>query len=127
MNGAMDDAAGRSSAGTIFYILIGPIVWAAHFAVLYFVQSMLCAHGTAERFVPIIIGAATLVAILQLAAAPLLPRTTAGMFRASGWDAEAHAFHVRVMTGLAILSAAGVVWAALPALLLDSCLPLRSW
>jgi hypothetical protein len=127
MSGAMDNAAGRSSAGTIFYILIGPIVWAAHFAVLYFVQSMLCAHGTAERLVPIIIGAATLAAILPLAAAPLLPRTTAGLFRASGWDLEMCDFHARVMTGLAILSAAGVVWAAVPALIIDSCLPLRSW
>ena len=89
------DMAGRSTAGTILYILIGPIVWATHFAALYFIQSMLCAHGTAEGFVPIIIGAATLVAILPLATAPLLPRATAGMFHAGGWGAEANAFHAK--------------------------------
>jgi hypothetical protein len=88
---------------------------------------MLCAHGTAERWVPAIIGAATLAAILPLAAAPLAPRKTARMFRASGWSMEAHAFHARVMTGLAILSGAGILWAALPTLFLDSCLSLRNW
>jgi hypothetical protein len=128
MSGAIDNAAnGRSPVGTVFYILIGPIVWAAHFSVLYFIQSMLCAHGTAERSVPIVIGAATLVAILPLAAAPLLRHKTAGLFRASGWGAESHAFHGRLMTGLAILSVAGVIWAAVPALLIDSCMPLRNW
>jgi hypothetical protein len=116
---------GRSTPGTIFYILLGPILWSAHFTVLYSVQSMLCAHGLAEHLVPIVTGAATIIAGVATGILISLPQALARLLSAGGWEGEAMSFHVRAMRGLAILSGAAIAWAGLTALIVPICLTLR--
>lgn len=119
------NGSGRSTAGTILYVVLGPITWAAHFSVLYFSQSMLCAHSEGESLVPAIIGVATVVALVPLGAAVIAPRSIARWAGALGPTEEESRFHARLMTTLALLSAAAILWAGLTVFLIPSCLPLR--
>ena len=117
---------GGSTAGTIFYILLGPILWAAHFTLIYFAQSMLCAHGLAgSGVVPTIVGIATLVVLGAIGAALLSPHAVRRLMHAGGWSDAELAFHTRLMMGLAVLSAAAIAWAGLAAVVIPSCPLLR--
>lgn len=115
----------RSTAGTILYILVGPILWAAHLATIYFVQSMLCARGVAVEAVPAIVLAATAVAVLLIVALLMAPRAASLSFRAGGWGEHIHATETRLMQGLALLSIAGIVWGGATVLIIPSCPTLR--
>jgi hypothetical protein len=123
--GAKRERRGRSTPGTILYILLGPILWSAHFTVLYSVQSMLCAHGVGEHLVPVIVAAATMVAVLVTGVLILLPNATSRIFGAGGWEGDAAVFHVRAMRGLAALSTAAIVWGGLTSVFIPGCLTLR--
>ena len=120
-----------STAGTILYLLLGPIIWAAHMTAIYFSQSMLCAHGLANSsvagidVVPGIVAAATIAALAILFAAILLPGSTARIARAAGSPIAERTFHRRIMAALAILSAVGVAWAGLAVIFVQDCPPLR--
>ncbi len=130
-NGETRTGAQPSTAGTIFYLLIGPIVWSAHLTALYFSQSMLCAHRLAELtiagvgVVPFIIVTATAVALAMLIAAMLAPAALERLANASGGSRSEMAFRRRVMMALAILSATGVAWAGATILMLPTCAQLR--
>jgi hypothetical protein len=121
----------RSTAGTIVYLLAGPIVWAAHLTILYFVQSMLCAHGLAGRsvagvgLVPVVIVSATAVGLAILLAAILAPAAASRLAHASGWSMPDRVFHRRVMVALAVLSALGIAWAGFTAFVVPACPQLR--
>jgi hypothetical protein len=117
----------RSTAGTLVFILIGPIAWALHLSVLYFSQSMLCAHGAADTGIafgiglaPFIIGVATAGALLLVMSATLFPQRASRLLSA-GWGGETGEFNMRVMGALALLSSIGVAWGGLAALILPSC------
>ncbi len=125
------NAGRRSTAGTLLYMLIGPVVWSAHLGVIYFGQSMLCAHGLAGRsvagmgIIPFLILSATLISLALLLAAVVAPAAASRFARASGWFGQDVAFYRRVMVLLAILSAVGVVWAGATTLAIPDCPQLR--
>lgn len=125
------EAQGRSAFGTIIALLAGPIVWAAHLGIVYFLQSMFCAHGlVGVRFagvglIPGIVMLATVIALAILTVVIVAPKRVDRTLGATGWRPSAMAFHTRVMIAMAWLSAFGVLWAGLAALVLPSCPQLR--
>lgn len=116
-----------ATATTIFALLAGPIVWAAHLGVVYFAQSMLCAHDRAADslfgvgIVPGIVVVATLGALAVLGAATATGVRWRFGTRGSG-DTTAYRM---IVFGLAILSATGIVWAGVTTFFLPSCDALR--
>jgi hypothetical protein len=119
----------RSSiAGTILFILFGPIVWALHFGLSYAGHAGLCAAGDrlplGPSALPLLLGTVTAIAAALIAAgliAPRLLRTPLGAPR----EGETAAFVTTLMRLLAGLSLFGVAFMALTMLLLPLCAPLR--
>lgn len=116
-----------STAGTAAYLLLGPLLWAAHFTVLYATQSGACAiFGAGAGPVPtIVIVIATLLVLGLMVAAMLKPHATSELLQAGRWGEPVQRFCDRVMALLAGLSLFAVVGAAAGAVLLPSCPPLR--
>jgi hypothetical protein len=99
----------------IFQLLLGPIIWLAHFTLAYALQSIFCVFDV-HRIVPISI---TILTVLALAAlAPAVLRWTRKSVNPGG-------FYPYVMLLLALLSAFGIIWTCLAALLLHPCAPMR--
>ncbi|MEX2628968.1 MAG: hypothetical protein WD341_03445 [Tistlia sp.] len=115
---------GRPAAGTIFYLLFGPIVWSLHFLAIYGPQSLLCARGLPEAVGPTLMGA-TLVCGLALLAAILAPERLARLMKAAHWPAERQAFLDTVMRALAGLSLFAVLAGGAGGLILPACPGLR--
>lgn len=117
----------RSTAGTIGYLLFGPIVWAAHLTAIYFSQSMLCAHGLSGGslagigVVPAVIVAVTAACLALLIGAILV----VGGRPAPAGDGPDQALYRRTTIALAVLSAVGVAWAGVTAFVVPDCPQLR--
>lgn len=115
-------------AGALFYMLLGPIVWAVHLTVVYAGHAVLCVKGVmqgalASRIIPFGVALATIVALAALLIAVLAANSRPGR---SSVPASAPAlFQDKVMMTLALLSAFGVVWAGASALIVEPCLTLR--
>jgi hypothetical protein len=119
-------------AGALVYLLLGPLVWAAHLFLVYAPQSMLCAFrltgfaNAGPLLIEAVVGAVTLLAAIPLLLAILFPHGAARLLRAAGFlRGENGAFMVLVMRLLAALSLAGVLWAGATLLLLPACAQLR--
>jgi hypothetical protein len=118
----------RPAADTLFALLAGPIAWAAHLAFVYFVQSMLCAHGLAAAavagipIVPAAVGMATAVFLLVAAGAALFEGDRSREDEGAGSD---RGFLRRTRLWLALLSALGIAWAGVSAFALPACATLR--
>lgn len=96
-------------------ISAGPLVWVAHFTVIYVWTALLCARGAEQpALIPAGIAAATVIA-----AGGLVLLGVAGL-RAIQRDESR--FLPVVSTALAALSLVGVLWNGLPAVLVSSCL-----
>lgn len=112
-------------AGALFYILLGPIVWAIHLTLVYLGHTLLCALAGAlapgvVSFSVIIVTAAALI-VLTVA-------VVAANFRGRAFDdrgAGAVFFRDRIMMALALLSGFGVAWEGASALIIEPCLMLR--
>lgn len=113
--------AGRSTAGTILMILLGPILWSGHFAAIYMIQSMLCAHEVGVLAIQPIIALLTVAAAALIAIALGAPERTRGLFGTDGWSEDEQRFHWRLMTLLSVLSAVGVAWAGLTVFFVPAC------
>jgi hypothetical protein len=113
----------RSWPRAFFYLLFGPIVWAAHLGVVYAGQSLLCAKAGAPGYgvVQIAIGGVTTAAVLALLLAILAPVRLRTTLRASGWDDADQRLLDGAMRLLSILSLFGVLWAGVFTLPLDAC------
>jgi hypothetical protein len=100
-------------------VMIGPIVWAAHFFFLYLTEAFACANSTfptdAVRWSGL---AATLAALAVLA----LYFTRVCPFRQQDRTAEAEAAFI-FGAPLALLSMVATTWTAIPLLLLPACAP----
>lgn len=122
--------AGPLAAG-IFYLLIGPIIWAAHLLLVYGLRSALCALRAdamiaADPFViSALVSAITAVSMAALALALMLPRQVARLLRFNAAAKTDRRFANSVMRLLAALSFAGVTWAGAMAMFLDRCDQLR--
>lgn len=108
-----------SFVGSLLLVLFGPIVWAAHLFVIYGTHTIVCSQGVPGRTAAIIIGSATLVALVLLAVVSRI--ATAEAF---GGDQSAR-FMRNTMMWLAGLSALAIMWAGGTALFLPACLALR--
>ena len=118
-------------AGTILYLLAGPLIWAGHLFLIYGQQSALCSFrftGVADVdtwLIQAVAGGVTLLAALALLYLLWQPGQVARLFRATPHMDDDHSFHSKVMRLLSALSLAGVLWAGGSALMLDPCGPLR--
>jgi hypothetical protein len=106
----------RPIAEALFW-LAGPVVWAAHFVVMYGAHALICARmeTSAMNLWPTVAASATAPALLALAGlivararsrAPSNGRTT---------------FARDLTIALAALSLLGVLWVALPATVMPPC------
>ena len=116
---------GRSTVGTLVYLLIGPVIWAAHFMTVYAAQGWLCAIGAAQDRIIAAVFALTLPPLLALAAALFMPAGLARLLRASDWGEETQHFLAGAMRLLSLLSLLAVLYFATAAALLPACPALR--
>ncbi|MBU1209981.1 MAG: hypothetical protein KJ587_01760 [Alphaproteobacteria bacterium] len=120
-----------STVGTIVYILLGPIIWAAHFTALYFGQSVTCqitGSGRPETIASAInlgIWAATAIAASLLAMALHSPARFEVLFGTDVWQSDQRGFHRQTMAVLSGLSLFAILAAASGTLLIDPCAVLR--
>lgn len=115
-------------AGALFYILLGPIIWAIHLTLVYLGHTLLCALGVSSGAlapgvvsfgVIIVTAAALIVLIVAVVVANLRGRAL------DDRGSEATFFRDRVMMALALLSGFGVAWEGASALIIEPCLMLR--
>lgn len=107
----------------LLLLVVGPVVWFAHFTVVYGTEALICTPPVTTGRVMIWIGtAATLVAlaVLIVFAAMLLRTRPATEKQADGTGA---AFLRGAALLLALLSAVGVIWTAFPIAVLPVCAP----
>lgn len=120
----------RRTIGTLVFLLIGPLAWAAHFTVIYGAQSSLCAFDAGETaagtnpLAGLIILVATLAGIGGVALAAWRP------FPVLSWLAPGEAPHDRaflafVMRALAALSGLAMLYAGIASIVLPACAQLR--
>lgn len=88
--------------------ILGAIIWAAHFGVIYGGQAVACAAGRPGLVPPIVIGSSAVALVLLLVAVGMAWR-------------HRHGFMGAMAIGIAALSALAIVWEAAPALALPSC------
>jgi hypothetical protein len=103
--------------GNFLCIFLGPVVWLLHLVLLYAAEGLFCmppaATGRGTIWVGITVTAGALAALVLVAvSAP----------RVDGPSEHAGATFLRKATlSLALLSAVGVVWNALPLALVSAC------
>jgi hypothetical protein len=124
-------AGARRGTARLVALCSGPIVWAAHLAIVYGAHTLLCARGYAGQMLlgvplaPAIVVVATVAALLSLAGVMLAPRLKSAPPRRRADRDPPNSFEVRVMRLLALLSAIGVAWAGATAFIIAPCLALR--
>ncbi|MGE0701058.1 MAG: hypothetical protein AB7O57_18325 [Hyphomicrobiaceae bacterium] len=114
-----------STVGTLAFMLVGPLIWAAHFTFAYGYQSVACAIG--DRYpvlqdnivLPLVL--ATLLAAALLVFSLVLHPALETLARAASWQPPQIAFQRRVMLSLAVLSLFGVVAGGTAVLVLPPC------
>lgn len=118
-------------AGGIFYLLIGPVIWAAHLLLVYGPQSALCAFradgmiAVAPFVITALVGVLTVISMAVLALVFWRPRQVARLLRFEAAEETDRRFSISVMRLLTALSFAGVTWAGAVVLFLDPCAQLR--
>jgi hypothetical protein len=107
--------------GTALLALAGPIIWAMHLLVVYGTHAVMCSQGASGPNAEIVVGAATLTALVALA-------IVAGRSKAAGvFGREGHirSFLRSAMVLLIVLSAFGIAWAGSTMFFLPACMALR--
>jgi hypothetical protein len=100
---------------TLLSVLTGPLIWAAHFLVIYGANTILFTQGASGRSREFVIGAATLLALAVLAIA-LRSKGRAQ----SGEDEHVPRFLRNLRRWLAGLAALGILWAGSTILILPT-------
>ncbi len=120
-----------STLGTILYVLIGPIVWALHFTVLYAVHGFSCGLASDGRIAPMPVAIlmavwiATIAAIGLLGAALLAPERMALQLKTDVWSVPQRRFHRQTMSVLCLLSVVAILFAGASTLFVDVCALVR--
>ena len=98
-------------------LFVPPIVWFAHFTIVYGAEALICTPPAAGRGTMLWIGAlATAAALMALIASAVLIR------RAGRDDEQPDASFLRgAASWLALLSGLGVIWTAFPLAALPVC------
>lgn len=103
----------------------GPLIWAAHFLVVYVFTALACAFRFADRVflgTSVVTSLMVIATLLALAALAWLGRLAWGRYRgAGGPERSRHRFFALVTLLLCVLSAIGVAYAGLPLLMLAPC------
>ncbi|QLF71827.1 hypothetical protein FE840_019695 (plasmid) [Peteryoungia desertarenae] len=115
-------------AGALLFMLTGPILWAAHFLMVYSGQATICAWRSngflllPEGYVSLLVLAVTVVAEVVLVYALWRPSAIARLLNFDVDDAENQWFATRAMRSLVALSIFGVTGGGAAALALDACI-----
>ncbi len=116
----------RNDTSTVSELLLclgGPLIWAAHFFVMYGAGTLACLNSTARHSMPFYAFALafTLVAILAVLASMAWQVARASRRETSGDQTEGRRFlrAISIILGSAALLA--IAWATLPVLMLPSC------
>jgi hypothetical protein len=101
--------------------LAGPIVWGAHFLIVYASESVICTRGGGASMHLMLLGAVTAAGVLVLLA------TTAHSWRTASAPASSaepgSVFMEKTAVALGLLGMLALLWTALPAALVPACLP----
>lgn len=101
---------------TVTRWLAGPLVWTAHFLIVYASESLVCTRGSGAATHLVLVAVATLTGLIVLLAAISQNRRAA-----SDHNAPGQAYMDKVGAGLGLLGMLGLIWTALPATLLSAC------
>ena len=121
----MTAAAARPVFGVLLSVA-GLVVWAGHFTAIYAVSAVACERGLLDRsllglpWVPALVVIATLVALVLLGLVLRPALAGLGPSWSEGGEAEPR-FTRWFAASTAILAVLGVVFQAMPALLLPGC------
>ncbi|MDN5751791.1 MAG: hypothetical protein L0H15_00730 [Nitrosospira sp.] len=121
----------RQGIGTLLFILTGPIVWAAHLALIYSSQSSLCSFDPGEGgaggrdAIAAIILAVTAVGVAAVGSSAFRARSAHGLTARADLPAETITFIVTIMRVLAALSILAMLYAGLGVVFLPACDSLR--
>jgi hypothetical protein len=127
----MGPSSNRQGIGTLIFILVGPIVWAAHLTLVYGSQSSLCAFNAGEdgsggnSAVVAIILFATIAGIGAVGFSAVHPSFVHALIARAAPPAEQAEFIVTIMRILAGLSILAMLYAGLGAIILPACHQLR--
>jgi hypothetical protein len=114
------------SIGELAFVLAGPMVWAAHFFLLYGAEVLICtgpvAGSRGEQLLPVA-AALTTAAVAGLLAILVAGLTSGRQARQATEGTTRSLFWRDAPTALAMLAMLGVLWTALPALLIPACAP----
>ena len=106
------------SGSVLLSMFSGPLIWAAHFAVIYGYAGIVCARGLQHvewlgvGMVKWVVGGGTLLALAAILTFVLRARR----------DCAMHGDFMRWLTAaLGILSMIAICWEAMPAFLLPAC------
>lgn len=108
----------------LVYLTLGPILWAIHLTLIYGTHTLVCARtipGTLPLgfdTAPFVILLVTVATLALLLGAMLVPSPNTRPFNGSP---ASPSFFRRVMVLLALLSAFGVGWAGVAAMVVPSC------
>lgn len=112
-----------SPVSELLLCLNGPLIWAAHFFVLYGAGTLACLDSTARHGMPFNVFALTFtfVAILAVLGLTALQVARAGRREPPGDQTDGRRFlrAISIFMGFAALLA--IAWATLPVLMLPSC------
>ena len=107
-------------------MLAGPLIWAAHFAIIYGFTGLVCARPGWARFtilgwglIPFGIALVTLVAAAAMVAVLLVLSTPVHASQVP--ETSAAPFQRRIAIGGVIISSIAIAWNALPALMITAC------
>lgn len=123
-------------SNSLFSLIVGPMVWAAHFLVVYVTTAIACAKDFFNHqvwgidLVPFTVGIATLIAAVLIVDGIALsyrrwrgpPGARAEMPPHDRSDKQSR-YRFMAYAGLLLsgLSLVAILWVALPVLLIDSC------
>ena len=109
------------------FMLSGLIVWAAHFTLIYGFNAVACARFFAGTtiigfgIVPLGIGVITLIALAALGGIVLGARAQRRPSLPGSADEETEGFMWRMSLAVTAISGLGIIWEALPALIVPPC------
>ena len=116
-----DTASNTRSTIALGLCLVGPMIWAAHLTLLYGAHTLICARlpgASHQELWLVVLSAVTAPALLGLGIFSLFP----GMaLRRRHDDSSAPQFLRRVTLLLSTLSALGIIWATVSAIMLPTC------
>ncbi len=114
-------------AGAVLFMLTGPILWAAHFMMVYSGQATICAWRSngflllPQDYATALVITATFVVGASLVYAAWRPAEIARILRFDADDSGSQKFVTSIMQLLLYLSLFGVTSSGIAALIVDSC------